>query len=604
MAGDVTRFQESLRRGSAHAWDGQWDKAVQEYRRALEEFPADQSAGMQLAMALFKSGAVREALALYEELWKAQPSNLHLLQRLAEVQESLGDRDSALASYQLLAEIHSRRRAPREALKVWQRVVKVSPDNLALWDSLMETAAQLGAVAEVMPGYLKLARDLALWSRFEEAIQVVEKAQTLDPDNSAVLELLAAIRKGLEHSWRAVASGEEVSPEELACLIPPVSMEVPVPKPGPDRQREVARPAPIPVVPLVQPSPPVQPGSPRPWPRGRPAEPVAERPPVEGQVAVAEATPPPGPSVAEPEREVKQTVVAEPSLEVPPEAVVEPVPAVEPAEEKRPQPAEQRAAAIEMLGRPAAEQLEEVLLLEPEARAEVILALRRVEGLLEAGKLRSSADEAYRVIASHPDFLPAQLMLAKVLAAQGRREEAREKARNLVELYEMRDALQQAQGVTRWMVGAGIAGGDTCTQLVELSLDPKEDSPAQGLPSEVGPHSWVGEATASVASEGWEPADWMPARQEDQGGFAAAESGVENPSWGALLEEAEASLAMGQRDVAVELVRAALERDGGDDPGARAALLRILQMMEPDAALRRELVYLLQKLGLPQHLAD
>jgi tetratricopeptide (TPR) repeat protein len=238
MARDNRLFQEALKRGSAHAWNEEWKKAAEQYRLALREFPDDVSARTYLAMALYKSGECRESLALYQSLWNAQPSNLTMLQRVAELQEAVGDREGAAISYGRLADAHTRRRSPKDAFRAWQKVVDLTPGNPLLWGSLVEMAVQAGTVREVLPGYLALARDLAVRSRFQEAIQIVERAVSLDAANPLAISLLTGIRRAMEYWWRATGLGEVVLPEDLERLIPSFQL--------PERPRVVVETATVP----------------------------------------------------------------------------------------------------------------------------------------------------------------------------------------------------------------------------------------------------------------------------------------------------------------------------------------------------------------------
>lgn len=278
MPSDITSYQEALKRGSAYAWNGQWDRAVEQYLHALEQSPDDIPARNHLAMAYFRSGQMADALELYQGLWKVQPSNLGMLQRVAELQEALGDRASAAAAYRVLAEIHGRKQANREALKAWRRVVELEPDNPVFWNSLMDLAARNHTVSEVMPDYLGFARSLALRGRFQEAVQVAEHAQVLDPMNPLVLPLLTSIRRGLEYSWRSNSLGDEAGAEDLARLIPPIQ--------PPDRFQEE--------------TPPTRPSGPRPQVReAAPVQEAAAAQPPEAAPAAEEVRPsqPEGPDM-------------------------------------------------------------------------------------------------------------------------------------------------------------------------------------------------------------------------------------------------------------------------------------------------------------------
>lgn len=953
MAGDKMLFQEAMKRGATHAWNGRWDRAAEEYRVALGEFPEDASAKTYLAMALYRSGQFEEALALYEALWKAQPSNLVLLQRVAELQEVMGDTEAACVSYRVLGEVHSRRHAIKDALEAWRKVVELKPDDPVLWGLAMDVAVKAGAVARLMPGYLELARQLALQRRFQEAIQIAEKAQLLSPGNPAVVSMLSAITRALQYSWRAAAAGEPVLVEVLAGLLPPLQVVAPPPpvvEPGPPAPvAEDAKPTfsfeePSPRERVVEPSVPpaeLQPEEPaaeevRPTVAEAPAVadegsgevepsppeeeagtvalevveaesaapevleggPLPEEPPGEAgpptvvEDAVADVEPPEAVGVLEPSQpetevleptaaavelealdvpvvgelpEPEAAAIGEPSEEAPAELaelspaepvraeeaepaevaeapsseavdvapleaalaealVVEPVgpeeaahvqpepedglavpevmppEAVEAAEPQggdvpeeapvvartaeelvelarearssgrlkdavelltesllagtpiaeryvelgevqeqlgqreqaaaayegalglapnhpgallgmarldlsahrldqaqdtvrrvleasasegeRPNPAavvqmleilrervvfddlegaaegliwlrsaiaaeglpselrERLALApVELLGRYAGEHLEEIALLPPEERGEVAWALRRAEDMLVEGRVRSATDEMYRLLGYHPGFLPAHSVLGNILAVQGRVEEARDRSRRVLELYQMRGMDRHALGVLWWAVTQDVSDGEARDRLVALLRERGRTREAELVErGQWDPHPWIprilvqepppsagegesasqahsleveaGPAEASGASA--PVADARVGTAEDAVGLgmsvgvvpARFPSDDEPASWESLLRLAEHRFASGDRAGALELVRTALESGDGLDEDVRAGLVRILQLMDSGHGWRDGLVGILRRRGLPGEMAD
>ncbi len=694
-------FQEALKRGSAHAWKGRWKQAAEEYRFALKHSPKDVSARTYLAMALYKSGQLEDALELYQALRKDQPSNLSLLQRIAEVQEAMGDLDGAAASFQELAEIHTSRHELKDAFQSWQKAAAFRPNDLALWNSMIESAVLAGTVTETIPSYLELARRLALEGAFEEAIGAVGRAQILDPANPLVLPLLAAIRGALAYSWRATAQGEIPTPQDLARLIPeishtaesppwedsgpPASVELeaetlPAPEaPSTDAEEPVEatvqqpedpaqRPEidakveePVPVVSisveeagpagsdetevmesgetaavawLEQPEPVAEASADQTLQEEATAEPVElhsdlasqdeladepveavsdlelqqepadlpvdEAPDLELQREPWDRSDDPASYLAPTGESLEEADDSDPSMnhaepdELPQElespesledaqgaAIAEQlaemaeayertgqteqsveaygqalnlspclprallgmarlhlaagdlesaeaqvrlslkdpasdeasvkVPAAKllldiligkvvagdfqgaaeglawlrstvPAELLPASEVESGAAALAgLLGQCGAEHLEELALLSPEARGEVVLALRKGEEFLEQGMIRSAIDEMYRLIAEHPSFLPAQSLLGRALAAQKRLEAARDRSQRLLQLYDMRGVPAQAMEVLRWRVAEGIGNGDDRSRLVQLLRDQNRATEAEAL---------------------------------------------------------------------------------------------------------------------------
>ncbi|MCL4532137.1 MAG: hypothetical protein M1582_02935, partial [Actinobacteria bacterium] len=126
------------------------------------------------------------------------------------------------------------------------------------------------------------------------------------------------------------------------------------------------------------------------------------------------------------------------------------------------------AGPVELLGQCAGEHLEEILLLPDNARGEAAMVLRRGEQLIRQGHFRTAADDASRLVAARTDFLPAQSLLGRALVALGRIDEARERSRTLLTLYELRDAPSQAVEVLWWTVGYAVDNGEARARLVEL----------------------------------------------------------------------------------------------------------------------------------------
>jgi hypothetical protein len=99
------------------------------------------------------------------------------------------------------------------------------------------------------------------------------------------------------------------------------------------------------------------------------------------------------------------------------------------------------------------------------------------------------------VLATHPEFLPAQSLLGRVLVAQGRIDEARSRAERLVRLYELRGEETRALGVLWWTVAQRVADGDARSRLAELLRRQKRHEEAELI--ELG---WVERSPSRIVS--------------------------------------------------------------------------------------------------------
>lgn len=237
-----------------------------------------------------------------------------------------------------------------------------------------------------------------------------------------------------------------------------------------------------------------------------------------------------------------------------------------------------------------------------------------------------------------------------MLLADGREDEAREKSRRLLELYEIRGTPDQGLEVLWWTVALGIAGEEDRATLVRLLRDGHRDRDADWIEKSrwggnlrpardarlttvavIGGHGEgvapgspiVGENGASRAA-GYQPAGRNGSGREahaedplakeqlssdnegDAGGFDAAVPGLgDRPQgWEALLATAEDRYALGDLEGAAGLIRLALADCPEDATGSRAALTRMLKVVDRLDGEGNDVAESLRRLGLSEELAD
>ena len=90
MPGREDVFQKAMNQGHSLAWDQEWGKAVNSYRKALEEFPDHPKALSNLGLALLQSQQYDEALQIYDRVSKISPADPVPFERVAQLSERLG----------------------------------------------------------------------------------------------------------------------------------------------------------------------------------------------------------------------------------------------------------------------------------------------------------------------------------------------------------------------------------------------------------------------------------------------------------------------------------------------------------------------------------
>ena len=130
MAGNREVFDQAMSKGHSAAWDLQWEKAVAYYRAALTEFPEDPNAMTSLGFAFLQSDKPEDALKLYQRAASLTPGDPVAPEKCGEIFEQLGRLNDASQTYMAVAEIHLTRRDVSKAIDNWNRVTRLTPDNL------------------------------------------------------------------------------------------------------------------------------------------------------------------------------------------------------------------------------------------------------------------------------------------------------------------------------------------------------------------------------------------------------------------------------------------------------------------------------------------
>lgn len=127
--GRRSAFEEAMRRGHNHAWAEEWDKAIEEYQRALQEFPEDPVAHKSLGLALLQTGRLEEALGEYHAVEERRPDDLAARRRIAEIYRDLGQVTEAAEAWERLALLYEGRGVVDQAQEAWNEMARLEPER-------------------------------------------------------------------------------------------------------------------------------------------------------------------------------------------------------------------------------------------------------------------------------------------------------------------------------------------------------------------------------------------------------------------------------------------------------------------------------------------
>ncbi len=190
---------------------GAFDKAIKEYQKVLDADPKDvrvlqkvaelhqkkndnpQAAAtfIRVAECYSNDGFFLKAVALYKQVLKLDPSLVDVNVRLAELHQQLQLIGEAMAFYQQVANHYERSGDTRRRLDVLRKMVDLDPDNVAARDKLADLCAREGANAEALEEFTRVAEILKKQGRHDDFLRVGERILQLSPDNVSLARELA-----------------------------------------------------------------------------------------------------------------------------------------------------------------------------------------------------------------------------------------------------------------------------------------------------------------------------------------------------------------------------------------------------------------------------
>ena len=196
MTGRQDLFDESMRLGNSAAWDLEWDRAIEFYRKALAEFPDNSQALTSLGLALLETDRTDEALAIYQQAVSVSADDPIPAEKCAEILESLGDVRQAIEFRESAADRYVRQRNADKAIENWCHSARLDPENLAVRSRLALLFERLGKKREAAQEYMAVASILQRNRKVERALEAAQMAIRLQPADPEARSALRALRQG------------------------------------------------------------------------------------------------------------------------------------------------------------------------------------------------------------------------------------------------------------------------------------------------------------------------------------------------------------------------------------------------------------------------
>ncbi len=222
MPGTKSVYQDAIKKGHNAAWDGQWTKAVAEYRRALAEFPDDVNVRLSLAHALEESGQFESAVREYSHVAQAQPRDPIPLTHVAEMQIKMRKPGEAAATYLSIAEMYLKLKLKSKAIEAWSKAAELELDRTDVHQRLAEAYEQNAQRPLAAQEYLAIARVYQKRGDQTKAFSFAQRAVSIDPDSAAVRGFTEEMERGataVEPPPSPVVQAEKQALSHLAEMV-------------------------------------------------------------------------------------------------------------------------------------------------------------------------------------------------------------------------------------------------------------------------------------------------------------------------------------------------------------------------------------------------
>ncbi len=206
---------------------GQFDAAINEWKKLSTESPGDGSifnsigelhlkrqatneavaAFLQAANAFRAEGATLKAIATFKKVLKLDPSRYDVFRHLGDLNAERGLLSSAVQDYLTLGKHYLKAGKSKDALDIYKKIVSQDPSNLDAQQRVAELCLQENMQDEATKVYLQLGRERSAQQRYAEAKDAYQGVLRIDPTNSEAAQFIEHYKKTEGHPTPAAKTG-------------------------------------------------------------------------------------------------------------------------------------------------------------------------------------------------------------------------------------------------------------------------------------------------------------------------------------------------------------------------------------------------------------
>src|SRR5215470_17509362 len=141
----------------------------------------------RLAQIFVGDGFLTKAIAVYKRIAKLAPEEIRPLEKLADLYVQQGVMSEARPLFLQLAEIHLKQNRQAEAVGLLKKLLQAEPDNLRIQVRLADLYQAMGQTRDAIESYVSAAQRALARGDQTESEKLADKALKLEPSNAAAL---------------------------------------------------------------------------------------------------------------------------------------------------------------------------------------------------------------------------------------------------------------------------------------------------------------------------------------------------------------------------------------------------------------------------------
>jgi tetratricopeptide (TPR) repeat protein len=165
----------------------------------------------RLAQLFVGDGFLTKAIAVYKRIAKLAPEEIRPLEKLADLYVQQGVMSEARPLFLQLAEIHLKTNRKPEAVALLKKLLLAEPDNLRIQIRLADLYTAMGQTKDAIEAYVSAAQRALARGDQAECEKLADRALKLDPKNQAAVIVKARIHSSQGNTAEAAKTLETVA---------------------------------------------------------------------------------------------------------------------------------------------------------------------------------------------------------------------------------------------------------------------------------------------------------------------------------------------------------------------------------------------------------